>query len=78
MNALQQHLLDSHRAARHAEPAPPVPGARDIEVLRAVRDHRRFRAVLAGRPATGRLRAALRRALGRDPRSWARTGWSAE
>ncbi|MFF2744002.1 hypothetical protein ACFVVA_00510 [Kitasatospora sp. NPDC058048] len=63
MNALQQHLFDSYRAAQHAEPAPPAPGTHDIAVLRAVRDHRRFEAVLAGRPTTGRLRLALRAAL---------------
>ncbi|MFI6155837.1 hypothetical protein ACIBCA_24490 [Kitasatospora sp. NPDC051170] len=34
MNALQQHLLDSHRAARHGEPAPPLPGTHDLAVLR--------------------------------------------
>ncbi|GAA1401791.1 hypothetical protein GCM10009639_44580 [Kitasatospora putterlickiae] len=63
MNALHQHLLDSYRAARNGEPAPPVPGAQDVAALRAARDHRRFEAVLAGRPATGRLRLALRRWL---------------
>ncbi|MFF8775196.1 hypothetical protein [Kitasatospora sp. NPDC015120] len=61
MNALHQHLLDSYRAARHAEPAPPLPGTHDLAVLRSARDHRRFEAVLAGRPAAGRLRLALRR-----------------
>ncbi|MFE2107282.1 hypothetical protein ACFXAF_15605 [Kitasatospora sp. NPDC059463] len=61
MNALHQHLLDSYRAARHAEPAPPLPGTHDLAALRSARDHRRFEAVLAGRPATGRLRLALRR-----------------
>ncbi|WP_380282779.1 hypothetical protein [Kitasatospora purpeofusca] len=63
MDALQQHLLDSYRAARRAEPAPPVPGAHDVAALRAARDHRRFAAVLAGRPAIGRLRLALRHRL---------------
>ncbi|MER5352303.1 hypothetical protein ABT093_18485 [Kitasatospora sp. NPDC002551] len=63
MSALQQHLLDGYRAAQHAEPAPPLPGTRDVAVLRAVRDHRRFEAVLAGRPATGRLRLAFHRWL---------------
>ncbi|MFJ9697362.1 hypothetical protein [Kitasatospora sp. NPDC101183] len=38
MNALQQQLLDSHRAARHGEPAPPLPGTHDLAVLRTVLD----------------------------------------
>ncbi|MEU3571431.1 hypothetical protein AB0E96_23845 [Kitasatospora sp. NPDC036755] len=63
MNALHQHLFDSYRAAQHGEPAPPAPGTHDLAVLRAARDHRRFEAVLAGRPATGRLRFLLRRWL---------------
>ncbi|MET8544546.1 hypothetical protein ABZW03_28475 [Kitasatospora sp. NPDC004799] len=70
MNALQQHLFDSYRAAQHAEPAPPAPGTHDVEVLRAARDRRRFEAVLVGRPATGRLRLALRLVL----RRWLRPG----
>ncbi|MFE4515147.1 hypothetical protein ACFRMQ_13285 [Kitasatospora sp. NPDC056783] len=65
MNALQQHLFDSYRAAQRDEPAPPAPGTHDVAVLRAARDHRRFEAVLAGRPAIGRLRFALRLALRR-------------
>ncbi|MEV7603413.1 hypothetical protein AB0O91_39195 [Kitasatospora sp. NPDC089797] len=63
MNALQQHLLDSYRAAQQGEPAPPVPGTHDLAVLRAAREHRRFEAVLAGRPVPGRLRVAVRRWL---------------
>ncbi|MFJ7063817.1 hypothetical protein [Streptomyces sp. NPDC101115] len=63
MNALQQHLLDSYRAARHGDPAPPPPGTRDVAALRAARDHHRFESVIAGRPATGRLRLAVRRWL---------------
>ncbi|WP_199823393.1 hypothetical protein [Streptomyces sp. NRRL WC-3742] len=46
MNALQQHLLDSHRAARQGEPAPPLPGTHDLAVLRAVA--RRIRLALRG------------------------------
>ncbi|MEV5972888.1 hypothetical protein [Streptomyces sp. NPDC051921] len=60
MNALHQYLFDAYRAARHDEPPPPVPGALDVAALRAARDHRRFEAVLAGRPARGRVRRALR------------------
>ncbi|GAB7184267.1 hypothetical protein ATKI12_4098 [Kitasatospora sp. Ki12] len=63
MNALHQHLVDSYRAAQHGEPAPPVPGTHDLAVLRAARDRRRFEAVLAGRPTTGRLSFAFRRWL---------------
>ncbi|MFE4973626.1 hypothetical protein ACFRAR_16120 [Kitasatospora sp. NPDC056651] len=65
MNALQQHLFDSYRAAQRDEPAPPAPGTHDVAVLRAARDQRRFEAVLAGRPTTGRLRFALRLVLRR-------------
>ncbi len=65
MDALQQHLFDSYRAARRGEPAPPAPGTHDLAVLRELRDRRRFARVVAGRPATGRLRAALSRAAAR-------------
>ncbi|MEU6165189.1 hypothetical protein [Streptomyces tanashiensis] len=65
MNALHQYLFDTHRAARLGEPVPPAPGTHDVAVFRAVRDHRRFERVVAGRRAGGgpllRLRAALRR-----------------
>ncbi|MFG3347353.1 hypothetical protein ACGF1Z_20050 [Streptomyces sp. NPDC048018] len=63
MNALHQYMFDTYRAARHDEPPPPVPGALDVATLKAVRDHRRFEAVLTARPARGRLRAALMRRL---------------
>ncbi|MFD9819197.1 hypothetical protein [Streptomyces violascens] len=59
MDVMQQHMIDSYRAARLGAPAPPVPGTHDVAVLRGMRDYRRFEAVLAGRLATGRLRAAL-------------------
>ncbi|MER5815142.1 hypothetical protein [Streptomyces californicus] len=36
MSALQQHLLDIHRAARLSRPAPPPPGRHDGAVLRAL------------------------------------------
>ncbi|MGK9460292.1 hypothetical protein ACSLFT_09705 [Streptomyces sp. G6] len=61
MSITQQYLLDTYRARQLGEPAPPAPGALDRQVVREWRDHRRFRAVLAGRPAHGRLRRALRR-----------------
>ncbi|MFJ8543893.1 hypothetical protein ACIRFH_18065 [Streptomyces sp. NPDC093586] len=61
MSITQQYLLDTYRARRLGEPAPPAPGTHDRQVLRAWRDHRRFRAVPAGRPVHGRVRRALRR-----------------
>jgi hypothetical protein len=63
MSITQQYLLDSYRARLHGEPEPPAPGRHDLDVLRAVRDHRRFSAVVAERPAHGRLRYVLRRWL---------------
>ncbi|MFE5484712.1 hypothetical protein [Streptomyces sp. NPDC056527] len=63
MNALHQYLLDSYRAEQRGDRMPPVPGTHDIETLRALREARRFDAVVAGRPARGRLRAALGRWL---------------
>lgn len=58
MSSTQQYLLDTYRAARLGDPAPPAPGTHDTRVLRELRTYRRFRAVLAGRPAHGRLRRA--------------------
>jgi hypothetical protein len=55
MSITQQYLLDSHRARLHGEPEPPAPGRHDVETMRELRDHRRFRAVVAERPARGRL-----------------------
>ncbi|MBD0742113.1 hypothetical protein [Streptomyces sp. CBMA152] len=63
MDAIQQQMLDTYRAARLQEPAPPLPGQHDIRTLREARDYRRFEAVLAGHLAHGRLRAALARLL---------------
>ncbi len=46
---------------------PSAPGAHDWQA-RELRDLRRFRAVVAGRPAHGRIRRALgRRLRGRRP-----------
>ncbi|WP_055491985.1 hypothetical protein [Streptomyces sp. TP-A0356] len=59
MSITQQYLLDTYRAQRLGEPAPPAPGAHDWQLVREVRDYQHFRAVLAGRPPRGRLRAAL-------------------
>ncbi|MFJ3584860.1 hypothetical protein ACIPPS_21890 [Streptomyces sp. NPDC090127] len=63
MNAMHQYLFDTYRAAQHGERMPPAPGTHDVATLRALRDRRRFRAVLAGRPARGRLRTAAARLL---------------
>ncbi|MFF1646743.1 hypothetical protein [Streptomyces sp. NPDC058240] len=60
MDAIQQHMIDSYRAAQRGELPPPLPGRYDWEVVREARDRRRFDAVIAGRPARGRRRAALR------------------
>ncbi|MCX4731327.1 hypothetical protein [Streptomyces sp. NBC_01363] len=60
MDAIQQHMIDSYRAAQRGELPPPLPGRHDWEVVREARDRRRFDAVIAGRPARGRRRAALR------------------
>ncbi|MBD0707621.1 MULTISPECIES: hypothetical protein [unclassified Streptomyces] len=65
MNAMQQHLFDTYRAARLGEPAPPAPGTHDVAVLREIRDRRRFTRVLAGRPARGALRLRFRLAFAR-------------
>ncbi|MEV1082077.1 hypothetical protein AB0I98_28135 [Streptomyces sp. NPDC050211] len=69
MSITQYHVLDTYRARQLGEPDPPAPGAHDWQVIRELRDHRHFRAVLAGRPAHGRLRQALGRWLRRRPRS---------
>ncbi|MFH0521021.1 hypothetical protein ACHBTE_28070 [Streptomyces sp. M41] len=63
MSITQQHLLDTYRALRLGEIAPPAPGAHDRQVVREWRADRRFRAVVAGRPAQGRIRRALSRWL---------------
>ncbi|MCS0600973.1 hypothetical protein NX794_06970 [Streptomyces sp. LP11] len=63
MSITQQYLLDSYRAHQHGAPRPPAPGRHDLQALRALRDHRRFAAVVAGHPAHGRFRHALRRWL---------------
>ncbi|MFF2326802.1 MULTISPECIES: hypothetical protein [unclassified Streptomyces] len=37
MDAIQQHMFDSFRAAQHGEAPPPLPGRHDRSVLRALR-----------------------------------------
>ncbi|MGW0613382.1 hypothetical protein [Streptomyces sp. NPDC002788] len=61
MSSTQQYLLDTYRARSLGEPAPPAPGTHDRQVVREWRGERRFRAVLAGRPARHRLRDTLTR-----------------
>ncbi|GGN73876.1 hypothetical protein GCM10011579_052390 [Streptomyces albiflavescens] len=63
MSITQQYFLDAYRAAQHGEPAPPAPGSHDWQVARELRDHRQFRAVVAGHPAHGRIRETLTRWL---------------
>ncbi|MFF4805965.1 hypothetical protein ACFY1U_47595 [Streptomyces sp. NPDC001351] len=63
MSITQQYLLDTYRARKLGEPGPPAPGAEDWQVVREVREHLQFRAVLAGRGAHGRIRQALGRWL---------------
>nr|WP_203687004.1 hypothetical protein [Streptomyces sp. SID14515] len=41
MNALQQHMLDTYRAARLSQPAPPPPGRHDVTALRNLYRHLR-------------------------------------
>ncbi|MFE7171166.1 hypothetical protein [Streptomyces sp. NPDC057616] len=69
MSVTQQYLLDTYRARQLGEPAPPAPGADDWQVMRELRDHRQFSAVVAGRPAHGRIRLAVGRWLHLRPRS---------
>ncbi|GGX50882.1 hypothetical protein ACF063_40755 [Streptomyces chartreusis] len=69
MSITQHYLLDTYRARQQGEAPPPAPGTHDWQVMREIRDHRRFRAVVAGRPAHGRIRHALGRWLHGRPRS---------
>ncbi|MEV5701934.1 hypothetical protein AB0L55_31110 [Streptomyces anthocyanicus] len=76
MSITQQYLLDTYRARQLGEPGPPSPGTHDRRVVREWHDRRRFQAVLAGRPARGRVRRALRRWWSRWPRALGRpAGW---
>ncbi|MCX4963910.1 hypothetical protein OHA98_03555 [Streptomyces sp. NBC_00654] len=49
MDAIQQQMLDSYRAARLGEDPPPLPGRHDWATLRTIRDH--WRARRAARPS---------------------------
>ncbi|GHB49596.1 hypothetical protein GCM10010377_45530 [Streptomyces viridiviolaceus] len=68
MSITQQYLLDTYRARQLGEPVPPAPGTHDRRVVREWREFRRFRAVLAGRPARGRSLQATARWLSPRPR----------
>ncbi|MER6050453.1 hypothetical protein ABT168_23920 [Streptomyces sp. NPDC001793] len=46
MNAMQQHLLDSYRAAQRGEAAPPAPDAGVVRTAREIRQWHRFQAVV--------------------------------
>ncbi|WP_107050343.1 hypothetical protein, partial [Streptomyces sp. NRRL S-1813] len=62
MNAAQQHLLDSYRAAQRGEAAPPAPGTHTVRTAREIQQWRRFYAVVMA-PADrlpGRIRGAVR------------------
>jgi hypothetical protein len=69
MSITQQYLLDTYRAQQRGEPGPPAPGADDWQFVREWRDHRQFRAAVAGHPDHGRIRQALGRWLHLRPRS---------
>jgi hypothetical protein len=63
MSITQQYLLDTYRAQRLGEAPPPPPGTHNWRTARELRGYRQFRAVVAERPAHGRLRRALGRLL---------------
>ncbi|MFB6986476.1 hypothetical protein ACFCZT_21535 [Streptomyces sp. NPDC056230] len=71
MDAIQQHMFDSYRAAQRGELPPPLPGRHDWGVVREARDRRRFDLVIAGRPARRRWRTALRALFTRRHRAGA-------
>lgn len=74
MSAIEQYLIDTYRAAQHGTPPPPPPGRDDVSVLRAVRTHVQFTAVLDGHPATHPWLHALRRRLFRGAGAGAGAG----
>ncbi|MGW7364693.1 hypothetical protein ACWGI8_14990 [Streptomyces sp. NPDC054841] len=70
MDVIQQHMLDTWRAAQHGETAPPLPGRDDLSTVRALRELHRFHQVLAGCPVGPGLRAPLTRLLRRKSPHW--------
>ncbi|EMF01661.1 hypothetical protein J7W19_18090 [Streptomyces mobaraensis NBRC 13819 = DSM 40847] len=63
MDATQQQMFDSYRAARRGEAAPPAPGTYEMETVRQIRLWREFLAVL-----DGRVKRVKRRRRGRAAR----------
>ncbi|MER5782223.1 hypothetical protein ABT104_10930 [Streptomyces mobaraensis] len=61
MDATQQQMFDSYRAARRGEAAPPAPGTYEVETVRQIRLWREFLAVLDGRVKRRRRWRAARR-----------------
>ncbi|MFF8788509.1 hypothetical protein [Streptomyces sp. NPDC015125] len=59
MNAAQQHLLDTYRAARRGEAAPPAPGTHTVRTAHEIQQWRRFQAVVTD--PDSRLRGRARR-----------------
>ncbi|MEV5480730.1 MULTISPECIES: hypothetical protein [Streptomyces] len=70
MNAAQQHLLDTYRAARRSEAAPPAPGTHTVRTAREIREWFCFQAVVTdpGDRFVGRVRRSARR-VGRRARA---------
>ncbi|MFI2190197.1 hypothetical protein [Streptomyces sioyaensis] len=64
MNAAQQHLLDTYRAARRAEAVPPAPGTHTVRTAREIRQWFRFQVVVTDPRDrfAGRVRRSARRA----------------
>ncbi|MFK4248647.1 hypothetical protein, partial [Streptomyces angustmyceticus] len=62
MNATQQHLLDSYRAAQRGEAAPPAPGVHTVRTAREITQWRRFLAVVTA--PEDRLVGRVRRGVG--------------
>ncbi|MFI6770976.1 hypothetical protein [Streptomyces sp. NPDC050355] len=62
MDAFQQHLLDTYRAAQRAEATPPAPGLHTVRTAHEIRQWRRFQAVVFGTQGLGRIRRAVRAA----------------
>ncbi|MFK0261206.1 hypothetical protein ACIQU1_07700 [Streptomyces angustmyceticus] len=62
MNAAQQHLLDSYRAAQRGEPAPPAPGVHTVRTAREIKQWRRFLAVVTD--PEDRVAGRVRRGVG--------------
>ncbi|MEV3872211.1 hypothetical protein [Streptomyces sp. NPDC049906] len=63
MSITQQYALDLYRARRRGEAPPPAPGRHDWRTVAELREYGRFHAVVTGRPARRRWRAALSRLL---------------